>query len=81
MVAIGDFNNDAKLDLVVTNYNISTTSVLLGSGNGSFGTQSLFLTGNNPLGVAIADFNTDGKMDFAVANDGATTTSVLLNNC
>ncbi len=36
-VAVADFNNDGKLDLVTANSWSPTVSVLLGNGHGSFG--------------------------------------------
>jgi hypothetical protein len=38
-VAVGDFNNDTLLDIVVANYGINSISVFLGDGNGHFGSQ------------------------------------------
>ena len=35
-VAVGDFNGDGKLDLVVANFDGNTVSVLLGNGDGTF---------------------------------------------
>src|SRR5207244_1520872 len=35
-VAVGDFNGDGKLDLVVSNIKSNTVSVLLGKGDGTF---------------------------------------------
>ncbi len=61
-LVVGDFNNDHKLDLVV-----SGPTTLLGNGDGTFqapityGGGSLSGTGT-PL--AAADFNLDGKLDL-----------------
>ena len=84
-VAIGDLNGDGKPDLVVANYGTyetpgTTVSVLLGNGNGTFGTKHDFGTGSSPHSVAIGDFNGDGKPDMAVANSFDDTVSVLLGN-
>ena len=38
-IAAGDFNNDTRLDIVVTNYNSNFVSIFLGNGDGSFGNQ------------------------------------------
>jgi hypothetical protein len=77
-VAIGDLNGDGKSDLVVTNRNANSVSVLLGNGNGTFGPKSDFPTGTNPTCVVILDLNGDGKPDIAVVNFGASTVSILL---
>ncbi|CAF3474828.1 unnamed protein product, partial [Rotaria socialis] len=38
-VAIGDLNNDGRLDLAVANYLGNNVGILLGYGNGSFAQQ------------------------------------------
>jgi hypothetical protein len=50
-VAIGDLNGDGKPDLAVTSYSSSTVSVLLGSGNGTFGAKTDFATGEGLRGA------------------------------
>jgi hypothetical protein len=67
-VTVGDFNNDKKLDLVVTNDNDATVSVLLGNGDGTFQTQVKFAVGDEPFYVVVGDFNNDAKQDLAVVN-------------
>jgi hypothetical protein len=47
-VAVGDFNNDNRSDIVVTNWLGATACVLLGDGNGSFSTPTTFPTGYYP---------------------------------
>ena len=84
-VALADLNGDAKLDLAVTNYGSSpgdpgTVLVLLGNGNGTFGSPTVYPTGTNSSSVAIGDLKGDGRLDLAVANAGSNTVSVLLGN-
>jgi len=67
-------NSDGAPDLVVAeaavlSYNDGTVSVLLGHGDGTFGTKSDFGTGINPTGVAIGDVNDDANPDLVVANN------------
>ncbi|CAF1147616.1 unnamed protein product [Adineta steineri] len=66
--AVGDLNKDSILDLVVTNYDDSTISVLLGNPNGTFMMQQIYSTGNEsyPRGTTIGDFNNDTFQDLAV---------------
>jgi hypothetical protein len=59
-------------------------SVLLGKGEGAFGSPIGFGTGSGPFGLATDDFNCDGRPDIAVALSGLEFTSssevsVLLN--
>jgi hypothetical protein len=57
-----------------------TVSVLLGTGTGSFGPQTTFAVGGNPISVAVGDFSGNGHADLAVANfaPSANTVSILL---
>ena len=60
-VAVGDFDNDTRLDLAVANINNNTVSILLGYGNGSFANQTTYPTGAGPVSVAVGDFNNDTR--------------------
>src|SRR5262245_10667036 len=59
-IAVGDFNRDGNLDLVVTNSGSSNITILLGNGDGSFGPPANYPVGLNPGAVAVAEFNGDG---------------------
>ena len=60
-VAIGDLNRDGKPDLVVADYNGNTVSVLLGNGDGTFGSPTTYAAGDYPYSVGLADLNGDGS--------------------
>ena len=78
-----DINGDGKPDLVVTNANDATVSILLNtttsSSTTSFATQQTFPVGKGADSVTTADINGDGKPDLVVTNLSDVTFSVLLN--
>ena len=86
-IAVGFFNNDSDVDLIVTNFDSAPANqrakILYGNGMGGFSAPSSFLVGPQPNSVAVGDYNNDGKDDFATANynnNGAGTVTVRLND-
>ena len=79
-IAVGDVNNDSRLDLIVVNSNNDDVSVLLGYGNGTFRPQRRYPSGSKPQGLAVGDVNNDGRLDLIVANSGTNDLSVLLGH-
>jgi hypothetical protein len=79
-VAIGDVNNDSYLDLAVTNKNISSVSIFLGSSAGTFSLDKSYSVGKAPHSIAIADLNNDDYPDIVTANWGDDTVSILIRN-
>jgi hypothetical protein len=81
-VALGDFDDDGRVDMVMANYNdgnYGTLITLLGNGDGTFGAPMGIPVGIHPLALAEGDFNADGKLDVALCQ-GLTGLSVLLGN-
>jgi hypothetical protein len=80
--ALGDFNGDGKADLVVANNSTSNISVLLGNGNGTFGTKTDYNVGQPAYGVVVTDLNSDGKLDVVAETAFSSTegVSVLIGN-
>ena len=62
--ALGDVNGDGKPDLAVANVSSRNISVLLGNGDGTFGTKTDYDVGQQAYGVVITDLNSDGKLDI-----------------
>ncbi len=80
-MAVADFDSDSDLDIVVVNYNAGgSVSVIMGQGDGSFGTPKRYRTiGQSPRAVTVGDFNGDSHPDIAASNRGSGTISVHLN--
>ncbi|WP_407543323.1 VCBS repeat-containing protein (plasmid) [Deinococcus radiomollis] len=77
-VTLGDLNGDGALDAATANNGSDNVSVLLGRGNGTFGTQTTYGVGTAPASVTLGDFNGDGKLDLVTANSASNNVSVLL---
>jgi hypothetical protein len=85
-VAVGDFNGDGNLDLVVTNWEElfsgthGTVTIYLGNGDGTFLPGESFDVGKGPSSVAVGDFTGNGILDLAVTNQNNNSVSILLGN-
>jgi hypothetical protein len=77
-VAVGDFNKDGKLDLLVSNSGDSTLGMLAGNGDGSFQAQLTSATPSNPGAFAVGDLNGDGIPDVVVVLPNSKSVATLL---
>ncbi len=78
--AIGDFNNDGKQDLAITNTGSNNVSIRLGNGSGGFSGTTTIAVGTSPYSVAVGDFNGDGKQDLVTANYNSNNVSILMGD-
>lgn len=62
-----DVNEDGSADIVTSNFESSSVSVLFNDGRGKF-TRKDFPVPPNPFGIAIADLNGDHHLDIAIAH-------------
>jgi hypothetical protein len=77
-VALGDINQDDKLDIVITLRNSYDIFTLLGNGDGSFQEPFRIGSGDNPSSIALGDINLDNKLDVVFIDDVGY--NVLLGN-
>lgn len=77
-IVAADFNSDGIIDLATANSASNDVSILLGVGDGTFGTAVDFPVQTFPVLATVADFNGDGIADLAVTNAGSNSVSILL---
>jgi hypothetical protein len=77
--AVGDLNEDGRLDIVTTTSTPAGVEIFLNTGSGKFtSVAALAVPGAN--NVIVADVNGDGHLDLVTANSQHNTVSVLLGN-
>ncbi|MGA7236126.1 MAG: VCBS repeat-containing protein [Bryobacteraceae bacterium] len=82
VMAATDVNHDSRPDLIVTNLEEATVTILLNDGAGRFhpAPGSPFACGALPNDLAIADFNHDGQPDLAIVNTQTPFITILLGD-
>lgn len=80
-VAVGDFNNDYRLDVAVANYDTNNVGILFGYGDGTFDNQKeIFLGASRPIHIATGDLNNDGRLDIVVAAPSTSSIEILFGH-
>lgn len=77
-VAVGDFNEDGKVDLAITLPDADSVVVMLGNGDGTFTASQTIPDADGPFFVTTGDFNGDGIADLAVVNPAGADLTILL---
>ncbi|CAF0997315.1 unnamed protein product [Adineta steineri] len=79
-IAVGDFNNDNKTDVVVANSATNSLGIFLGLNNGTFNEQIIYSLTNdsNPQYVITDDINKDGNLDIITVSSGSNTMSIIM---
>jgi hypothetical protein len=76
-VAVGDFTGHGNLDLAVAETDKNAIGILLGNGNGTFGSETDYASGPAPTSLAVGDVDGDGKLDLITANSGGSVSVIL----
>jgi parallel beta-helix repeat protein len=79
-LVIGDFDQDRRMDIAVTDASSGSVFVLRGRGDRTFAPAVSFPAGAYPGPLAIANLNNDGYPDLAVVERGSNRISVLLGS-
>ena len=79
-VAIGDFNNDVQLDVVVVNRAVDRISIYLASNNSTFQKPTIYPMGvhSQPNAVAVAHLTNNQQLDIVIACFGSHTIAIFL---
>ncbi|MFO0425041.1 MAG: FG-GAP-like repeat-containing protein [Planctomyces sp.] len=79
-----DFNRDGFADIAVANIgtgsNLSSVSILLGNGDGTYRPQQKINVGVEPRGLVVLDVDGDGDIDIVNTNRGDSNVAILKNN-
>lgn len=78
-IAVGDFDDDGKVDLGVVDPAFSAFTYVHNEGCWSFSIAQRIKLDGEPVAIVTADLNRDGRLDLAVAEYGADRVTILAN--
>ncbi len=82
-MAVGDFNGDGKLDLVIgqepDKTGFGAVRIMLGNGDGTFQAGKTISVASTPFVIVVGDFNNDGNLDVALSFSPNTNANPDLN--
>lgn len=80
-VVEGDFNQDGKMDLAVSNGGDNTIYVYLGKGDGTFAVpEVLYTAGQSPVWIATAQLRAGGHLDLVTVDGDSNQVEVFTGN-
>ena len=79
-LVVGDFDQDKRLDIAVTDAANGTVFVLRGQAKRVFSLPVSFRVGSDPGPLTLANLNNDGYPDLALVERGSNSVSILLGN-
>jgi Bacterial Ig-like domain (group 3)/FG-GAP-like repeat len=80
-LAMGDFNGDGILDIVVTDHKQKDVTIFIGNGDGTFKAGAIAENTQTPANdIVVADFDGDGNDDLAYAVNATNSSSNIWSN-